>query len=184
MTNELQEKKYYGGLLKDAEQIIERSQQHAYVAINTLMVERNWLLGKRIAEEELQGEDRAKYGTQLIKQLSVDLTGKYGKGFSYVSLYGFVRFYKCFPEIFYTVCKKSDENILDSVSPKSKDGNLDTLSLKSDENIFHTVSGKSEGLLSWSHYRILLQVDDDEARAWYTQEAFEQTWNLSAIRKY
>ena len=160
MTNELQEKKYYGGLLKDAEQIIERSQQHAYVAINTLMVERNWLLGKRIAEEELQGEDRAKYGTQLIKQLSVDLTGKYGKGFSYVSLYGFVRFYKCFPEIFYTVRKKSDENI------------------------FHTVSGKSEGLLSWSHYRILLQVDDDEARAWYTKEAFEQTWNLSAIRKY
>jgi len=66
MTNVPEKTKYYGGLLKDAEQIIERSQQHAYVAINTLMVERNWLLGKRIAEEELQGEDRAKYGAQLI----------------------------------------------------------------------------------------------------------------------
>lgn len=172
MTNELQEKKYYGGLLKDAEQIIERSQQHAYVAINTLMVERNWLLGKRIAEEELQGEDRAKYGTQLIKQLSVDLTGKYGKGFSYVSLYGFVKFYKCFPEIFYAVRKKSDENIFHTVRGKS------------DENILDSVCPKSEGLLSWTHYRILLQVDDDKARAWYAKEAFEQTWNLSAIRKY
>ena len=159
MTNELLEKKHYGGLLKDAEQIIERSQQHAYVAINTLMVERNWLLGKRIAEEELQGEDRAKYGTQLIKQLSVDLTGKYGKGFSYVSLYGFVKFYKCFPEIFYAVRKKSDENILDSVSPKS------------------------EGLLSWTHYRILLQVENDEARAWYAKEAFEQTWSYRTLQR-
>lgn len=183
MTNELQEKKYYGGLLKDAEQIIERSQQHAYVAINTLMVERNWLLGKRIAEEELQGEDRAKYGTQLIKQLSVDLTGKYGKGFSYVSLYGFVRFYKCFPEIFYTVRKKSDENIFHTCG-KSIDGNFAALGRKSDKNILDSVSPKSLKLLSWSHYRILLQVDDDEARAWYTKEAFEQTWNLSAIRKY
>ena len=172
MTNELQEKKYYGGLLKDAEQIIERSQQHAYVAINTLMIERNWLLGKRIAEEELQGEDRAKYGAQLIKQLSKDLTERYGKGFDASNLYKFVQFYKYFPEILDTVC------------PKSINANLDTASLKSDENIFHTVSGKSEGLLSWSHYGILLQVDDDEARAWYTKEVFEQTWNLSAIRKY
>lgn len=171
MTNELQEKKYYGGLLKDAEQIIERSQQHAYVAINTLMVERNWLLGKRIAEEELQGEDRAKYGTQLIKQLSVDLTGKYGKGFSYVSLYGFVKFYKCFPEIFYAVRKKSDENIFHTVRGKS------------DENILDSVCPKSEGLLSWTHYRILLQVDDDKARAWYAKEAFEQTWSYRTLQR-
>lgn len=105
MTNELQEKKYYGGLLKDAEQIIERSQQHAYVAINTLMVERNWLLGKRIAEEVLKGEDRAKYGAQLIKRLSADLTEKYGKGFDYSTLYKFVRFYKCFQR-FFTQCVK------------------------------------------------------------------------------
>ena len=159
MTNELLEKKHYGGLLKDAEQIIERSQQHAYVAINTLMVERNWLLGKRIAEEELQGEDRAKYGAQLIKQLSANLTEKYGKGFSNVNLYGFVRFYKCFPEIFYAVRKKSDENILDSVSPKS------------------------EGLLSWTHYRILLQVENDEARAWYAKEAFEQTCSYRTLQR-
>ena len=171
MTNVPEKTKHYGGLLKDAEQIIERSQQHAYVAINTLMVERNWLLGKRIAEEELQGEDRAKYGAQLIKQLSTDLTEKYGKGFSYVSLYGFVKFYKCFPEIFYAVRKKSDENIFHTVRGKS------------DENILDSVCPKSEGLLSWTHYRILLQVDDDKARAWYAKEAFEQTWSVRTLQR-
>ena len=171
MTNVPEKTKHYGGLLKDAEQIIERSQQHAFVAINTLMVERNWLLGKRIAEEELQGEDRAKYGAQLIKQLSADLTEKYGKGFSYVSLYGFVKFYKCFPEIFYAVRKKSDENIFHTVRGKS------------DENILDSVCPKSEGLLSWTHYRILLQVDDDKARAWYAKEAFEQTWSVRTLQR-
>jgi predicted nuclease of restriction endonuclease-like (RecB) superfamily len=159
MTNELQEKKPYSGLLKDAEQIIERSQQHAYVAINTLMVERNWLLGKRIAEEELQGEDRAKYGAQLIKQLSKDLTERYGKGFDASNLYKFVQFYKYFPEILDAVCLKSINANLDTVCPKS------------------------EGLLSWSHYRILLQVDVDEARAWYAKEAFEQMWSVRTLQR-
>lgn len=135
------------------------------------MLERNWLLGKRIAEEELQGEDRAKYGAQLIKQLSADLTEKYGKGFDYSTLYKFVRFYKCFPEIFYAVCKKSDENIFHTVRGKS------------DANILDTVCPKSEGILSWSHYRILLQVEDDEARAWYAKEAFEQTWSVRTLQR-
>ena len=35
------------------------------------MVLRNWLLGKRISEEELRGEDRAEYGLEVVKRLSV-----------------------------------------------------------------------------------------------------------------
>lgn len=65
------------------------------------------LFGYRIASEELQGENRAEYGTEVIKNLSKELTKAYGEGFDYSSLYKFVRFYKAFPEI------------LDSVSPKS-----------------------------------------------------------------
>ena len=71
------------------------------------MVQRNWLLGKRIAEEELQGEDRAIYGKEVVKQLSLHLTNVYGKGFTQSNLYQFVQFYKFFPEIFHTVCVKS-----------------------------------------------------------------------------
>lgn len=37
-------------------------------------------------------------------------------------------------------------------------------------NIFHTASGKSSALLSWSHYRALLQENNEEARNWYVQE--------------
>lgn len=48
-----------GDLITDAKRIIEEARTYAYSAINVTLVQRNWLLGKRIAEEELKGEDRA-----------------------------------------------------------------------------------------------------------------------------
>jgi predicted nuclease of restriction endonuclease-like (RecB) superfamily len=94
-------------IFKDVESIVEQARGYAYNAVNIAMVQRNWLLGKRIAEEELQGEDRAIYGKEIVKQLSIHLTNVYGKGFTQSNLYQFVQFYKFFPEIFHTVCVKS-----------------------------------------------------------------------------
>ena len=54
--------------------IIESAQKAAYQAVNIALVQRNWLLGYRIASEELQGNERAGYGTELIKKLSKELT--------------------------------------------------------------------------------------------------------------
>lgn len=93
-------------LLKDAKNIIESAQQFAYSAVNYAIIQRNWLLGKRISEEELNGENRAEYGKQIIKNLAESLTTLYGGGFDYSSLYKYVRFYAMFP-------------ILDTLRPKS-----------------------------------------------------------------
>ena len=134
-------------IVKDMCGIIESSQKAAYQAVNIALVQRNWLLGYRIASEELQGNERAEYGTELIKKLSKELTQNYGKGFDYSSLYKFVRFYKEFPEI------------LDSVNPKSLP------------------------MLSWTHYRVLLQVEDKKARDWYEKEAAEQTWSVRTLQR-
>lgn len=96
-----------GPLLDDAKQIIDTTRDYAYRAVNVAMVQRNWLLGRRIAEETLHGEDRADYGTQVIKDLSKSLTELYGSGFTKTNLYQFVQFYKLFPSIFHTPCGKS-----------------------------------------------------------------------------
>lgn len=95
----------------------------------------NWLLGYRIAQEELKGEGRSEYGTAVIRKLAKELIAEYGKAFDYSSLYKYFRFYKLYPEI------------VDSVSPQSG------------------------APLSWTHYRVLLQVEDKTARDWYTKEA-------------
>ena len=41
---------------------------------------------------------------------------------------------------------------------------------------------QSENLLSWSHYRALLQIEDENARAWYEKEALEQTWRVRNLQ--
>lgn len=88
-----------GNLLQDAQQIIDNSRQQAYRSVNIAILQRNWLLGKRISDEILKGEDRAEYGDQVILHLSKELNGIYGKGFNKNNLYDFVRFYKIFPTL-------------------------------------------------------------------------------------
>lgn len=86
-----------GSLATDLGSIIEQAKGVACRAVDTVLVYRNWLLGKRIAEEELKGAARAEYGKETMMQLSAALTAKYGKGFSFVSLYQFLAFFKKFP---------------------------------------------------------------------------------------
>ena len=94
-------------ILNDVQNIIEVSQREAYRSVNTILSQRNWLIGYRIAEEELAGENRAEYGANIIKELSKDLTKKYGKGYDRSNLYHCLRFYKAFPQIVDTVCRQS-----------------------------------------------------------------------------
>lgn len=134
-------------ILNDMSEIIESSQKAAYKAINIALLQRNWLIGYRIAEEEFNGENRSEYGASIIKNLSKELTDKYGKGFTKTNLYSFYSFYKSYPEI------------------------------------FHSVSGKSKQLLSWTHYRILLQINDKEARIWFENECIEQSWSVRTLQR-
>ena len=88
--------------LDDVKKIVVASRKAAYRAVNVLLLQRNWLIGKRIYEEELKGDNRAEYGARIIKSLSKALTMEFGKGFSRPYLYQFYTFYKCYPNIFHT----------------------------------------------------------------------------------
>lgn len=133
-------------VLKDVCSIIESARDYAYQSVNIALVERNWFIGYRIAEEELKGENRADYGTEILKKLSKELKKEYGKGFEIRNLYYFLQFYKTFP------------------------------------NILHSVNAKSN-ILSWTHYKTLLQVEDVKAREWYEKETSEQTWSVRTLQR-
>ena len=94
-------------IMNDMRKIIEGSQKTAHQAVNTILVQRNWLIGYRFASEELNGEDRADYGAEVIKKLSFELTKEFGKGYTKSNLYSFYSFYKTYPEIFQTPSGKS-----------------------------------------------------------------------------
>lgn len=94
-------------IVQDMGGIIDSSQNMAHQLVNLALVQRNWLIGYRIAEEELDGKDRADYGAQVMKKLSQELGEIYGKGFTKTNLYSFYSFYKKFPEIFHSLSGKS-----------------------------------------------------------------------------
>lgn len=48
---------------------------------------------------------------------------------------------------------------------------------------FSEASGKFDIRLSWTHYRVLLQVNDPKARAWYMAEAAAQTWSTRTLQR-
>ena len=134
-------------IVNDACNIIDTAQKVAYSTVNITLVQRNWLLGKRIAEEELKNELRAEYGAEVIKSLSKGLTERYGKGYTKSNIYNFYNFYKLYP------------------------------------NIFQTLSGKFSAKLSWSHYLVLMQVNDKDARDWYEKEAINETWSVRTLQR-
>lgn len=83
----------------EVKNIVERGRQQAYASVSQLMIETYWKIGERIVLQEQKGADRAEYGTQLISQLSEELTRTYGKGFSKRNLQYFRSFYLTFSDL-------------------------------------------------------------------------------------
>lgn len=50
-------------------------------------------------------------------------------------------------------------------------------------DIFHAVSGNSRSLLNWTHYRVLLQVDNEAAREWYVNECLTESWSSRTLQR-
>jgi hypothetical protein len=158
----------------DLSSIIESSRKSAYQTVDRILVIRNWLLGKRIAEEELSGTHAERYGEKIVAELAEALTEQYGKGFDKTSLYRYIKFYKVFPKIVATVSQLSsiDNNGGEIVATVSQLSLVDVTGYKLQSQV-----------LSWSHYAILLQVLDPNARAWYEKEAYEQTWSVRTLQR-
>lgn len=158
-------------LFQDACKIIEQAQKLAYRQVNETLIKRNWLLGLRINMDVLKTQ-RAEYGEQIVKTLARSLTLRYGEGFTKTNLYNYIGFYQKWPEIFHAVSGKSIDldNIFHAVSGKS-------------ENILQSVIAKSPIRLSWTHYRIILQENNKEARDWYEQEAAREMWGTRTLQR-
>lgn len=185
------------GLFQDACVIIEQAQIAAYRVVNETLIKRNWLLGMRIQHEVLK-DKRAEYGEQVVKNLSAALVKKYGKGFQLANLYHFISFYNCFPNIFYAMSRESDnpENIFYAVSRKSDNpGNIfqsaigksktvpSVMGFSDQSDLYNIMASTYPLRLTWTHYRIILQEQNAEARAWYENEAANEMWSTRTLQR-
>ena len=120
---------------------VAEAQQKVYVTVNFVMVETYWNVGKQIYEA--QGENqRAEYGTGLLKFLSEKQTEEFGKGYTIANLKNMRQFYLTFPNSY---------------------------ALRSQ--------------LSWTHYRLLMRVEDIAARNSYLEECIKSNWTPNLYEK-
>ncbi len=92
MTEIIDDKKDQN-LLDDISNIVESAQRYAYQSVDKILVLRNWLMGQRIFKENMEGTSEERYGDEVIKKLSKQLTEKFGKGFDKTSIYRYIKFY-------------------------------------------------------------------------------------------
>lgn len=173
------EHSYKGGekfLVNDLKTIVSKARSKAFAAVNYSLVERNWRIGKRIVEEEQNGEARAEYGKHIIEVASAALTEEFGKGFSETNIRTFRKFFLIFRNL----------EIQQTVSAES---NLPKQQTLSDNLSSHFQKGQTPPaqfklrLLPWSHYERLIRIEDKQARDWYAKEAFEQGWSYRTLNR-
>lgn len=86
-------------LVADIRAITHRYRAKAAIQLNSTIIDERWEIGKRIVEEEQNGEIRAQYGSNLLKELSSQLTFVLGKGYSPRALAYYRQLYIYFPDI-------------------------------------------------------------------------------------
>lgn len=87
------------GVIDDLCQIIEQGRSQAYASANQIVIQTYWNIGRRIVEEEQQGESRAQYGKRLIANLADKLSARYGNNYSKRNLEYYRQFYLSFKNL-------------------------------------------------------------------------------------
>ena len=77
-------------------QVLLQARATVLTTVNTAMVQAYWHVGKLIVEAQ-GGKERAAYGDDLIKRVSVRLTKEFGKGFSARNIRNMRQFYLSYP---------------------------------------------------------------------------------------
>ena len=172
--------------------ILEEARSQVVRTVNSTMVVAYWLIGREIVEEEQKGQYRADYGKAVIEDLSRRLTGRYGKGYSTVSLWNMRKFYQTYIGRSATILSPSGresrkQNILSPMGRElGRSGKLHTKGGELPPNQRPTGAESATGFhpdLSWSHYRALMRVENEEARQFYEQEAARNHWNKRQLER-
>ena len=135
-------------------QLIDEARKRTLTVVNTTMVYTYYEIGRMIVEDEQQGQLRADYGKQVLKNVAKQLTAKYGKGFSVDNLENMRKFFLTY----------------------SKSETLSRISENSDKSFPHFT-------LSWSHYLKLMRIDNPDERRFYEIEATNNHWSLRELER-
>ena len=169
----------YQSIFGDVSSIIDAARRSATRSVNAVMTAAYWMIGQHIVEFEQSGEERAEYGTALIKRLAEDLTQRFGRGFSRQNIQQMRLFYLSYPpeQILQALSGESGQSP-QSLICQTPSGKFDTtyteVRLKELIAVFP---------LPWSAYVRLLSVKNINAREFYETEALRGGWSISQLNR-
>lgn len=146
---------------ENAANLIAESRKIVASTANTVICVTNFEIGRMIVQEEQRGQNRAKYGTTLLKTLSEYLTSQFGKGFSETNLRSFRKFYLTYQERIEIM--PSDNTEITNLAIQQK--------------------ASAEFKLSWSHYQVLMRIQDKQMRQFYEIEALQGHWSVPQLKR-
>ena len=156
--------KRYQLVYDDVSGIVDVARAHAARSVNSIMTAAYWLIGQHIVEFEQEGRERANYGEEIIKRLSVDLSARFGRGFSVRNLWLMRSFFLSHQKL-QTVSAESGDHL--KVQTASAESSLNRLT--------------SHFPLPWSAYVRLLSVKSSHARKFYEMEALRGGWTVRQL---
>lgn len=157
----------YNFLIDDISSLLESARRNTARVVNTILTATYWEIGRRIVEYEQTGSERAEYGHQLLKNLSNDLSKKFGRGFSSDNLESMRLFYST-----YSITEISE-------TPSRK---LNLEKSETSPRILNDELINDHFPLPWSHYVMLVRrIKDDDARKFYESEAFRSGWSVRQL---
>ncbi len=173
------------GRINQVQDMLQAQTAHA---INLTVTARNWLVGFYIVEFEQHGEDRAKYGENLLKNLAQRLNRR---GLGERRLYEFRLTYIIYPQIGQVIAdyiaKNNRQDILRLPTAKLQivenleDGNLRLLTAKSHVEVWQTPADRLFNRLSATHLVLLSNIKDPLKRAFYEQETIRGCWTVKEL---
>lgn len=162
--------------------LLEAARRAAARSVNAVMTATYWAVGQRIVTFEQAGQERAAYGEALIERLSVDLSGRFGRGFSKQNLWQMRAFHLAWPadQILQTPSTKLPNPILQT--PSGESFPPQTLQIASGQSPDLSALGQAFPL-PWSAYVRLLSVKNPQARAFYETEALRGGWTVAQLNR-
>jgi predicted nuclease of restriction endonuclease-like (RecB) superfamily len=176
--------------------LIEQARAHVRTTANLAMCITYFELGRMIVEQEQNGKARAEYGRSLLLELSEYLNGHFGKGFSETNLKNFRKFYLVYDKrIRQTLSAESNGQVpgqpiwqtLSAESNSQAPGQSIQQTLSAELEKTQIRQSKTSELypfkLSWSHYQVLIRIENEQERAFYEIEAANQQWSVRQLQR-
>ena len=161
-------------LFEKSKFLIENARNSMGVIANTVTVYTSFLLGKYMIEEEQEGSGRAKYGEKVLDSLSEYLTNEYGRGFSRSNLAGMRKFYLTYKDRNAAIVQSGIGQLGDMQKNGIVQSEIGQLTLDPGDFPFK---------LSWTHYQVLMTIEDEAERSFYETEAIKGVWSVKTLKR-